>query len=205
MFETKINLEDLEKAFTEMPRALRFHMNDGLLHVGSKFLKALKKTRLSGPPGLTGKRGGLITRFKKFVRSEGKDGGLKLTIFTNSEAAALHEKGGTISAAGLKLRVPLSNQKDKLMKKSGGYRKPYLETAKNQNIKPIPIRGKVFLAEVKKRKDEITPLFVLKDSIRIKPRLGFYDLWKHNERTYYDTLSKHLVRGVNEAWGEANA
>ena len=65
-----------------------------------------------------------------------------------------------------------------------------------KNVIRIILKGKQFLVKVKRRSKELLPLFVLKNQIRIRPRLGFYKTWDdmHNERIII--LNKSVKKAI---------
>lgn len=167
-------------------------------HISKKFLKKFYQTRLQGAPGIKARPHGIFTHFRRASLVSKDIEGMGIAIFTESKIARLHEEGGTVrSVGGAKLAVPLSARSE-LFTSSGALKKKYKKPRLLKNVIPIRLRGKPFLARVKKKSREILPLFVLKNSIRVRPRLGFYKTWDEmgNERiqilnkAIHDTLEQ---------------
>lgn len=200
MIKTEINTNDLKAVIRSLPPVLKVEMADSLDHVSRKFLKEFKRRRLSGRPGIIGRPHGIFSRFHKDLL-EIKEG-LSAVIFSDSKIAELHEKGGTItSGSGEKIAAPLSARKE-LFTAQGSLRQRYRSREGRRSLRPIRFGSETFLARVKRKTREVLPLFVLKQSIHLKPRLEFYKTWDSMQETVYGILAKRLIRAVKKEWSE---
>ncbi len=170
----EINTQNLERAIRLFPKDLKYEIADGMDHISRKFLKVFKQTRLQGPPGIKGRPHGIFTHFSRASLVSQDIEGMGMVIFSDSKIARMHEEGATLkNPGGGKLAVPLSARRE-LFTSDGRLKKQYRQPRLIKNVIPIQIRGKTFLARVIKKARQILPLFVLKNSVRIKPRLMFY-------------------------------
>ena len=67
-----------------------------------------------------------------------------------------------------------------------------------KNVFPLLLHGKTFLVRVRKKVWDILPLFVLKNSIRIKPRLGFYKTWDDMQNERINILNKSVEKALSK-------
>jgi hypothetical protein len=121
------------------------------------------KEWVSGTEGR--KTGALMRSFRPVL--EDKNGELSAGVYSDLPYAAIHEFGGTISANGKKLAIPLTTTARQV------YPRSYpgeLFVWKSEN-------GNVFLAESRKmkRKNKLRLVYLLRDSVYIKPK-GYLDL-----------------------------
>lgn len=54
------------------------------------------------------------------------------------------------------------------------------------------------MAKIKQRARSILPLFVLKNQIRIRPRLGFYKTWDDMQNVRIDILNKSIQKTLDK-------
>jgi len=178
MVEVEFNTVKLEKAFRRTRVILREELEDGFDHIGRSFLSKFRKERLQGSPGIKSRGGhGIYSRFKrkKLVSSQTfYDMGVE--IYANSKIAAMHETGAEITnTGGGRMAVPFSKEyKPEMYTASGRLRKRFAKPGQLKKIRLVKLKGKYFLAQYKKSSDEIKPIFVLKNKIVIRPRLGFF-------------------------------
>ena len=185
--KVEINTKNLERAIRLFPKELKYEIADGMDHATRKFLKIFKQTRLQGPPGIKGRPHGIFTHFSRASLLSQDIEGMGMVIFSDSKIARMHEQGATLkNPGGGKLAVPLSARKE-LFTSDGRLKKQYKQPRLLKNVIPIQLKGKTFLAKVKKKLRELIPIFVLKNSVRIRPRLMFYKTWDdmQNERDRY--------------------
>lgn len=203
MLYVEINTAKLDKALRIAPDQLKMELGDAFDYLGRKFLKILKQTRLQGPPGIRGRTHGIFKRFKRVmlvptagIQSMGTE------IFTDSKIARLHEEGGVVEAGGTgSLSVPLS-VRTQMYTASGVLRQRYKKPSALKNLKMIPLKGKRFLVKFRSRKDyELTPdkiLYVLKNRVKIKPRLGFYMTWQNMENLRIQRLNNAIHKALQK-------
>lgn len=196
----EINTKNLEKAIRLFPKELKMELGDGFDHISRKFLKIFKQTRLQGPPGVKARSHGIFTHFTRASLVSRDIEGMGMTIFSDSKISRMHEEGATIkSAGGEKLAAPLSARPEMFIdgQYPGRLKKKYRTPRTMKNVIKIVLKGKSFLARVKKRSRELIPLFVLKNSIRIRPRLGFYKTWDDMQNERIMILNKSIKKAID--------
>ncbi len=193
----EINTRKLDIALRLFPKELKYELADGMDHISRKFLKIFRQTRLQGPPGIKGRSHGIFTHFSRASLLSKDIEGMGMVIFSDSKIARLHEEGGTVkNPGGGKLAVPLSARKE-MFTVDGRLKNQYKHPRLIKNVIPIQLNGKTFLARVKERLRQIVPLFVLKNQIRIKPRLGFYQTWDGMQNERITILNKSIDKVLN--------
>lgn len=196
--KVEINTKNLDRAIRLFPEELKYEIADGMDHISRKFLKVFKQTRLQGPPGIRAHPHGIFTHFQRVCLVSQDIEGMGMVIFSDSKIARMHEEGAVLkNPGGGKLAVPLSARKE-LFTSSGKLRKQYKQPRLLKNVIPIQLRGKTFLAKVKKRLREILPLFVLKNSVRIRPRLMFYKTWDDMQNVRIEILNKSIEKALSK-------
>jgi hypothetical protein len=196
--KVEINTKNLERAIRLFPKELKYEIADGMDHATRKFLKIFKQTRLQGPPGIRGRPHGIFTHFSRASLVSQDIEGMGMVIFSDSKIARMHEEGATIkNPGGGKLAVPLSARKE-LFTSDGRLKKQYKQPRLLKNVIPIQLKGKTFLAKVKKKLRELIPIFVLKNSVRIRPRLRFYKTWDDMQNERIDILNKSIEKALNK-------
>jgi len=215
----EINTKNLKTALRIFPEDLRHELADGLDHIGRHFFKTFWQTRLQGPPGIKAHPHGIFTHFYRgplgtsdvfhpsakrsatvgaINQSPVKTLDMGFVFYTDSKVAYLHEAGGRISKpGGGKLAVPLSARVE-MFTSGGQLKKQYRQPRTIKNMVPIVLRGKTFLAKVGRKTKSPLPLFVLKNSIRIKPRLGFYQTWQDMGDYRINTINESVKKALNK-------
>jgi len=193
---TEIDMRALDKAIKIAPRVLKFELGDGMDRISKGFLKRFKQQRLQGPPGVRGASGyGLFGTFKRVSLVSPTIEGLGLQVYSDSKIAKLHETGGIITdPSGGRMAVPLS-ARSQMFTPKGKLRGKYKRPRQLKNVEPMKFKGQTFLVRVKKRAEKILPLYVLKRSVRLKPRLGFYRVW--------DSLANYRIEILNKSIDKA--
>ncbi len=193
----EINTRKLDIALRLFPKELKYNLGDGMDHITRKFLGIFRQTRLQGPPGIKGRSHGIFTRFSRASLVSQDIEGMGMIVFSDSKIARLHEEGGVVkNPGGGKLAVPLSMRKE-MFTADGRLKKQYRHPRLIKNIQPIQLHGKTFLARVMKRVKGLLPLFVLKNQVRIKPRLGFYQTWDGMQNERITILNKSIDKTLN--------
>ncbi|MDP3790338.1 MAG: hypothetical protein Q8R48_08070 [Candidatus Omnitrophota bacterium] len=210
MLNVEIDITKVQKALRIAPVQLRSELADTIDHTSRSFLKKFYRTRFKGPPGLTmGGRGNLFSKFRKrvigsnqgtlsnrikantvigeIVGSNISTEDMGMEIFTNSEAAKIHEFGGTISG---RMIVPLpqspaGERSDRRLLRSG-------------KLIYLRIGGNQFLAKVDKKAHKARPAFIIKNSVRIRPRLGFYDTWGSMQNQTIERLNNAVQKALSK-------
>jgi hypothetical protein len=194
----EINTQNLERAIRLFPKDLKYEIADGMDHISRKFLKVFKQTRLQGPPGIKGRPHGIFTHFSRASLVSQDIEGIGMVIFSDSKIARMHEEGATVkNPGGGKLAVPLSARRE-LFTSNGRLKKQYRQPRLIKNVIPIQLRGKTFLARIIKKARQILPLFVLKNSVRIKPRLMFYQTWDDLQNERIVILNKSVEKALSK-------
>ena len=194
----EINTKNLDRALRLFPKDLKFEIADGMDHISRKFLKVFRQERLQGPPGIRGRPHGIFSHFSRASLVSQDIEGMGMVIFSDSKIARMHEEGATVkNQSGGKLAVPLSARKE-LFTSDGRLKKQYRQPRLLKNVVPIQLRGKTFLARVKKKLRQILPLFVLKNSVRIKPRLMFYKTWDDMQNERINILNKSVEKALSK-------
>lgn len=193
----EINTKNLMIALRVFPKELKNEIADGMDHIGRKFLKRFRETRLQGPPGIKGRSRGIFTHFYRASLVAKDIEGMGMVIYSDSKIAQLHEEGGRVSnPGGGKLAVPLSARTE-MFTADGRLKKQYRQPRLIKNIQPIQMNGKTFLARVMRKAKGPLPLFVLKNFIRIKPRLGFYQTWDGMQNERINILNQSIKKALD--------
>jgi len=196
----EINTKNLEKAIRLFPKELKVELGDGFDHISRKFLKIFKQTRLQGPPGVKARSHGIFTHFTRASLVSRDIEGMGMTIFSDSKISRMHEEGATIkSSGGERLATPLSARPEMFIggQYPGRLKKKYRDPRAMKNVIRIILKGKQFLAKVKRGSRELLPLFVLKNQIRIRPRLGFYKTWDDMQNERIIILNKSVKKAID--------
>lgn len=194
----EINTKNLDRALRMFPKELKYEIADGMDHISRKFLKIFRQERLQGPPGIRGRSHGIFTHFSRASLLSQDIEGMGMLIFSDSKIARMHEEGAVVkNPGGGKLAVPLSARRE-LFTADGRLKKQYRQPRLLKNVVPIQLRGKTFLAKVKKKLRELLPLFVLKNSVRIRPRLMFYRTWDDMQNERIHILNKSIEKTLGK-------
>jgi len=192
----EINTKDLETALRIFPKELKYEIADGMDHISKKFLGTWRKARLFGPPGIRGNtQFGLFGRFHRASLIPGENEGIEgmgMIIFTDSKIARMQEFGARVTnPGGGKVAVPLSARAE-MFTGDGRLKTKYRHPQEISNVKKIFLRGKGYLAKFVQRAKTIIPMYILKNSVRIKPRLGFYLTWDSMQNARIEILNKSI-------------
>lgn len=194
----EINTKNLERAIRLFPKELKYELGDGMDHISRKFLKIFRQTRLQGPPGIRAHPHGIFTHFQRASLVSQDIEGMGMVIFSDSKIARMHEEGATLkNPGGGKLAVPLSARKE-LFTSDGRLKRQYRRPRLLKNVIRIQLKGKTFLAKVKKKLREILPLFILKNQVKIKPRLMFYKTWDEIQNERIEILNKSIEKALSK-------
>jgi hypothetical protein len=194
----EINTKNFETALRVFPKELKYELADGMDHISKKFLKQFYQTRLQGAPGIKARPHGIFTHFRRASLVSQTIEGMGMMIFSDSKIARLQEEGGVVrNPGGAKLAVPLSARTE-LFTADGRVKKQYRQPRLLKNVIPVKLRGKTFLARIKQKVRSILPLFVLKNKIRIRPRLGFYKTWDDMQNERINILNKSIQKTLEK-------
>lgn len=207
MIKVEINTNDLQQVMRAMPSQMKLVMDDALAYSGNKFMKIWHQQRFQGGEGIQehDKRHGLFSRFTKTVTTE--NGNMGLRIHASNKVAYKLEHGYTATGSpGNRIPVPLSSRAQ-LFTATGALKRTYRRSMGFKNLIPILFKGQFYYTKVKRQrgkmeKDELTPLFVLKDKVTVKPRLGFYSTFESMRPMLWNLLATRLIRGVKREWSK---
>ncbi len=204
-FSVIVDSKNLERAMRLFPEELKINMADAFDHASRKFFKTFYRTRLRGAPGVKATTHGLFHRFRRVVMINGKAKflnanmsrsmtkdiigrsddvmNMQIDMYTKSKAAGIHEEGGELSSNGKMMKIPLSAGK---------------EIRANAKLIALKLKGGIFLVLANKRNKTLTPVYILKNRVRMSARLGFYSTWaglsgarsKILDQAVNDTLTK---------------
>lgn len=198
MIEVELNTKDFEKAMRITPKQIKMELGDAFDHIGRKFLNTFRQTRLSGRPGLKPHPHGIFKYFKRADIVSQDIEGMGTTIFTESKIAKRQEEGGMLSnPKGGQLAVPLSMRRQ-LFTADDRVKQQYKNLRPKKNIINIRLSGRRFLAQIKRRSRELIPLFVLKNQVKVMPRLGFYSTWDSMENFRIQRLNTASQRALEK-------
>ena len=140
-----------------------------------RFRDVFIRLRLSGRPGLNRITGQLIRSFKVGRSPRGVAiNAVRAWLATGSPYARIHEEGGVIRPKRAQaLAIPIGAARTK-----GGATKGGFESPRGRKDLTFIKRGHgraPILARVTKTR--VTPMYVLVKSVKIKPRLQFFETW----------------------------
>jgi hypothetical protein len=208
-FLVETDTKNVEKFMRELPPRCRAAMADGMDHATRSFFSKFYKERLQGSPGISHTHGGIFHRFRRTVMVNGKmvflrqqarqseavsiiaksskdPMNMSVDMYTQSDVAGMHERGGTISSAKA-MPIPLNQQARDMLKSKISL----------DHLKVMKINGKVFLGK-KRKLGGPQILFMLTHRVHIKPRLGFYSTWDaHSSRR-----EEIMAEALNTALGK---
>jgi hypothetical protein len=198
-FSYELDAKKLRYLIRKYPKALAAALRPQMSKAVRWFRKKHEIARLSGPPGLHRRTGDLVKSFVPDVSPPGTGlSDLASWLATRSRYAQIHEEGGTIKA-----------------KKPGGFLAIPLPAAlaptgvlKNEFVGPLRNVPGLFCEKSPSGKlllwmdtpGGVVPMFVLKKSVDIPPRLRFFDMF----RRWAGVLKKRFMEpAVNTAWAKA--
>jgi len=205
----RINTGNVDKALSLVPDILKVELLDAFDHIRRGFFKALyANTGLKDKRFIATKNVG-IGKYMKVYRNPRKGDTLdmELGIFSRSKIVALHERGGIVTAKAGAMALPLPAA----LGSTGRLKKEYSSfIAGRRTYVPGQLKGMFILKKgniailmMRQPKtgsgDQAIPLFVLRRSMNISPRLRFYATWDRMEGYRRDVLNKSVEKAVNKA------
>lgn len=197
--EAKLDTENLKILARESPKMFYDAMRASFVIVFARMQATHAEKRLSGRPGLARRTGALARSFQTSITGDKVDD-LRGVYFSTSRYAAIHESGGTITGKGKLLAIPLAAART-----SAGvsrYPSPLRQTLPASFPNGTFVRrsraGNLILFG-KNPDRSITPLFALKQSVTIPPRLGAKETW---EKEVVPTIPKTVVTEIEKRFGE---
>ncbi|MBI5147764.1 MAG: hypothetical protein HZA37_01270 [Parcubacteria group bacterium] len=210
MIKTKVDASKVLAAGGKIPMAVRVSFGDALDHISAKFLKKFRDEKLSGSgDAIKARPHGLFMRFQRLFTLPSQTGKMAVEIFTTSKIAKLHEEGGVMRTAR-RIAVPIHDSSREIETTQGAVKKQYGGTPyyrdlkalqKRLHLRVITVGGKTYLfAPREKGEGKKPPLFVLKNDVRLKPRLGFYKTWEDMEPDAMKIADQAIGKACKEAW-----
>lgn len=203
--DVRVDTRRLDRALEQCPNLLKHELLDALDHIRKGYFKALYvNTGLKDRRFIATKKVG-IGRHIRVYRNPNKGDMLdmELGIFTRSKITALHEYGGTVSAKSGMMAIPIGKAltgEGRLKEEYSvfqNYRRTFIPSkVKIPGLFIMAKGSRVFL--MKKERDKIEPYFVLKNQIRIQPRLRMRDTWDRMEGYRMETINKHVDRALSK-------
>lgn len=122
-------------------------------------------------------------------------------LFFTSNVARILEGGAVLKdPKGGQLAIPLS-KRPKMFTARKAVKKRYKQPSSFKNRAVIEIKGQRYLAVFRGKKHELTrdtPLYVLKNQVRIQPKLKYYDSWEKLKPDRKKILEKALKKTVEK-------
>jgi len=202
-FSYELNAEKLTHMVKKYPVALAKALRSPMLKAVYWFKNKHEIARLSGPPGLQRRSGDLIDSFVPGVTPMGVGlNDLASWLATRSKYAQTHEEGGTVRSKrpGGYLTIPISTEYGgRALEPRGSVKSKYLDLRSVPNMfVQRSKKGNLILFE--KVGTGIVPMFVLKKSVDIPPRLRFFEMF----RRWGGVLKKKfLAPALDVAWAKA--
>lgn len=204
------SLKRLDRAMKRAPSRVFVSTRRALRDHGDWFVAHMTRTRLSGPPGVYRRTGDLARSLNSRVESSGRSlNRLRLRVFFSGKPAVYArklEKGGVIKSnrPGGMLTIPLPDN----LTPAGRSRFPsarkliarypkrvFFHTSKRGNrviaYRPTTGRGK----------GKVLWLWILKDSVKLRPRLGFVKTFNSTaaRRDRRERIAAGVRRGLRGA------
>ena len=194
----EINTKNLEMALRIFPKELKYEIADGMDHISRRFLSTFKKARLQGPPGVRGGPHGIFSHFYRASLVAQDIEGMGMVIFSDSKISRMHEFGQVVTnPGGGKIAVPLSARTE-MFYSDGRLKTKYRKPQSISNVKKIFLHGKGYLAKIIKKAKTILPMYILKNSVKIKPRLGFYATWDDMQNERIEILNQSIKKVLDK-------
>jgi len=208
-FLVEADTKNVETMLRDMPRRCQTAMADGMDHATRSFYAKFYKERLQGPPGISHTHGGIFHRFRRtvlvngkrvFLRQQARQGestaaiaksskdpmNMTVEMYTTSDVAGMHERGGAISSAK-GMPVPLNQSAREMLKSKVSL----------HDLRVFKINGKVFLGQ-KRTAGKPELLFLITHRVNIKPRLGFYSTWESHSGRREEIMRGALIKALEK-------
>lgn len=194
-----INIDALLRAMAEAPDLAATYLKQEMGRSANRVRRRFIAQRMSGPPGITG---GAWRRQKWHVRTkaEGRELVDLAALVDISRFLAIHETGGVITAHNKgadMLRLPIGERRGIAFRGVRFEREP--GTGYLKGLIFIRRPGKAPLLAEKHADGSLTPRYVLKGRVTIKPRLGFRQTIQAEWPQEYPKLRDTLGRAMSVA------
>lgn len=203
-----IDARRLDRAISQVPNALKVQFLDDLDHIRKGFFKALYvNTGLKDRRFIATKKVGIGRHIRVYRNpNKGEILDMEMGIFSRSKVAGLLETGGTVRAKSGMMAIPvgraisstgrlakdLSEFKDFHRSFTPSKGNAFTMSGKGSGFFMLAKAGKLLL--MKKEGDKAEPYFVLKNQIRIQPRLRMVNTWNRMEGYRMDILNRGVVK-----------
>jgi len=175
--------EQLAEALQKAPSAFLSQFDPAMRRYLRGFAQGTMAKRITGRPGLINRTGALRRSFGTAVTGEGSVDTWAGTVYTTSPYARMQEFGGTQTPKKSQfLTIPLASARTGAGASRGGARSfsnTFFAKSKAGNLLMFQKQGK-----------KIVPLFVLKKSVSIPPRLGMRSAWEQDVDARRAVLAK---------------
>lgn len=223
-FKLDIDAKRWREAVRKWPRTLAEAMRLALLRAMTEFREKFRESRLRGRPGLNRRSGFLFNSFQPGVTPKGTALNMVQAFVASwSPYAPIHETGGTIRPKNRKyLAVPISTWSQEagfsgpafgrgkagvisglMVGSQAGTTKPSLYGVKGLQLIKSKKGNLLLVDQAKLARGTIVPIFVLKKSVTIPPRMGFFSTF----RSWVSAggFLKHVRDAINVSWNAARA
>lgn len=197
--DAEINTSKVEKAVYLVPQFLKEELMDAFDHIRKAFFIALyQNTDLQDKRFIKTKERGIGKRIKVYRNPRlGGPLDMELGIFSRSKIVSAHEKGATItSRTGGMLAIPIGEALNRRGRIRGEFKK-YGSYREIPRLFPVFLGSRAFLVK-RDKEGKLKFYFVLKNQVRIQPRLRFFDTWQsmggYRMKTLNNSVSKALKR-----------
>lgn len=187
--------EQMAEALKKAPSLFLKQFDPAMRRYLRGFAQGTMAKRIAGRPGLINRTGALRRSFGTAVTGEGSIESWVGTVYTTSPYARIQEFGGTVTPKKSQfLTIPLAGARTGAGATRGGARSfPNTFFAKSRagNLLMFQKQGK-----------KIVPLFVLKKSVSIPPRLGMMSAWAQDvdaRRALLMRATKTALDGLGSA------
>ena len=201
--DAKVDIAKVLFVIKRVPEALKEELLDALDHIYRSSIKGLyHNTQFKNRRWITvksEKHPGQFKFFRAYIDpANPKTPNLRLKIRRAYKFIDIHETGGTIAPKKARmLAIPIGGA----LTGSGRVKKSVTKHRGNfgsiRGLFPIVSGGKVLLAK-KNRNGKVTPYFVLKNRVRIQPRLRFYETWGQMAGYRAKILNKAVSKAIKK-------
>lgn len=207
----RIDARRLDQALSQAPETLKYYFMDALDHIRKGFFKALyANTGLKDKRFVATKRVGIGRQIRVYRNPrKGDILDIEMGIFTRSKITAILETGGTIHAKSGLMAVPIgralssTGRLSQELSEFRNYRRTFTPAAANaltlsgkgSGFFMLSKGGRMFL--MRKEGEKVEPYFVLKNQVRIQPRLRLVDTWDRMEGYRMEILNESVAKALD--------
>lgn len=192
--EVNVNTTMLDRALKSVPGHLKAQLLDALDHIRKGYFKALYYTHKPnfGRWIFAEKKSGVGQRIRSYRNPrKGDILDMELGVFSRSDVMRVHEQGGVVRAKSGMMAIPTQFALNEFGR---------LSRTEYKSVRELPgifrPKGKNYLA--KEKAGRIVPMFLLRSSVTLYPRLKFYSTWEHMIGYRNDVLNRSVERALNK-------